>query len=54
MGTTTTAGTVLITYTQIGSQVDDGDTVLYTALCGPGGTTWTITGTIDPKYLPKS
>ena len=53
-GTTPSAGTVLITYKAIGSQVSAGDTVLYTANCGPGGTTWTVGGTIDPKYLPKT
>jgi type IV pilus assembly protein PilA len=54
VGDDPTTGTVLITYKAIGSQVSDGDTVLYTATCGPGGTTWDVSGTIDPKYLPKT
>jgi len=53
LGDDPTQGTVLITYKAIGSQVTAGDTVLYTATCGPGGTSWAVGGTIDPKYLPK-
>ena len=53
-GTSVTSGTVTITYKQIGSQVTAGDTVVYTADCGSGGTKWSVAGTIDPKYLPKT
>lgn len=53
-GTSVTAGTVTITYKQIGSQVTAGDTVVYTADCGAGGTKWSVSGTIDPKYYPKT
>jgi type IV pilus assembly protein PilA len=33
----------------------DGGTITWTATCTPGvGTVWGITGTVLPKYLPKS
>ena len=28
--------------------------VVYTGNCGPGGTNWTVTGTITSKYYPKT
>jgi len=54
--TTTSASTatVAITYTSIGTQIALGDSVIYTATCGVGGTTWAITaGGMPAKYLPK-
>jgi type IV pilus assembly protein PilA len=46
--------TVAIVYTSIGTQIAVGDSVIYTATCGVGGTTWTIAaGGMPNKYLPK-
>ena len=52
-GTAATAATVTAVYTAIGS-IATGKTVIWTAACGAGGTKWTITGTMDAKYRPKS
>jgi len=52
--TSPTAPTVLIAYNNIGSSVASGQNVLYTGNCTSSGLTWTITGTIPAKYLPKS
>ncbi len=49
-----TTATVAIVYTSIGTQIQTGDSVVYTATCGVGGTTWAISGGgIPTKYLPK-
>jgi len=53
-GTSTTAGTVTIVMKKIGSSVSAGQTIVYTAACGAGGTTWSISGTVKAKYRPKS
>ncbi len=55
-GDSVSQGTVVITYKQIGTAVDAGQQVLYTAACGPGGTTWSIAGgtpAVATKFLPK-
>ncbi len=52
-GTSATAGTVSIVYNAIGTQISANDTVVYTADCGPGGTTWTISGGVPQKFWPK-
>ena len=39
---------------EIGGAVSDGQTVIYTGACGGGSMRWTITGTVDGKYRPKS
>ncbi len=54
-GTSATAGTVTITLQEIGSAIDEDDTILYTGTCGDGGTTWTVSSTnVESKYLPKT
>jgi type IV pilus assembly protein PilA len=55
-GTTATAGTVTIVMKGIGSSVTAGQTIIYTASCPAtgAGTTWTVTGTVPAKYLPKT
>jgi len=53
-GSSPTAGTVTIVYKAIGTQVTAGDTVIYTATCGTGGTTWATGGSIAAKYRPKA
>jgi len=52
-GSSATAGTVVIAYNTIGTAIDADETITYTAECGAGGTTWTISGSVDPKFLPK-
>ena len=44
-----------ITYKAIGSGVTSGSTVIYTGDCRPSATfKWTVGGTVQTKYLPKS
>ena len=51
--TTSSAG-MTISLKTIGSAVDNNQTIVYTGACGAGGTTWTVSGTVAPKYLPKT
>jgi type IV pilus assembly protein PilA len=55
--TTASAATITISLSNInnvgGAGVSTG-TVVYSALCGEGGTRWTVTGTIASKYYPKT
>ena len=55
-GTSDTTGTVTIAYAKIGSAVTAGQTVIYDATCGPGGTEWAINAgsTVNSKYHPKT
>ena len=53
-GSSPSAGTVTIVYKAIGTQVAAGETVVYTATCGMGGTTWATGGTVAAKYRPKA
>ena len=52
-GTAADAGTVTIAMNAIGTSVPVDSTIIYTAACTSAGTKWTISGTVDPKYLPK-
>jgi len=47
-------GKVTITMKAIGNEVHSGDTIVYTGTCGTAGLTWSVDGTIDHKYLPKT
>ena len=53
--TSPTTATVAINYTGIGTQIAAGDSIVYTADCGVGGTTWAISSPagIPQKYWPK-
>jgi type IV pilus assembly protein PilA len=53
-GDNATTGTVSIVFKAIGTQVSAGQTVVYTATCGTGGTRWATSGTVAAKYRPKS
>ncbi len=53
-GQNASTGTVTIVYKAIGTQVTAGQTVVYTANCTPGGTTWSTSGTVAAKYRPKA
>jgi len=52
-GSSPTAGTVVIAYKAIGTAITAGQTIVYTATCGAGGTTWTVSGTVPAKFQPK-
>ena len=52
-GNDTTSGTVVLTMNQIGNAVAQGDTIVYTGTCTPGGMTWSVSGSIAAKFLPK-
>jgi len=53
-GTAPATGTVTIVMTTIGTSVTAGDDIVYTGACGPGGMTWTVSGSIASKFLPKT
>ncbi len=53
-GVSATTGTVSIVFKSIGNQISAGDTVVYTATCGAGGTVWSISGSVPAKYFPKT
>jgi type IV pilus assembly protein PilA len=53
-GTNATTGIVTIVYKAIGNQISAGDTVVYTATCGAGGTTWSVSGSVPQKFFPKT
>ncbi len=53
-GSSATAATVTIVMKAIGSGVTAGQTIIYTAACSAdAGTSWTVSGTISSKFLPK-
>jgi len=49
-----TQGTVSIVLTTISTAITSGQTILYTGNCSAGGMTWTVTGNVQTKYIPKS
>jgi type IV pilus assembly protein PilA len=53
-GTSTTVGTVTAAITGIGAAVTAGQTVVWTGTCNAGGMTWTIGGSVNAKYRPRS
>ncbi len=54
VGLTSTSGTVTLTMLKIGNAVNLGVTIIYTGTCSPGGLSWTVSGTIAPKFRPKT
>ena len=54
VGGSATTGTVTLNMKAIGTAVAATDTIVYEGLCGPGGMQWTVTGSIAPKFRPKS
>ena len=52
-GRSASEGIVTITFASIGRAIDDGQRIVYTGACGPGGMRWTMTGDVQPKYRPK-
>ena len=53
-GSSATTGTVSIVFKAIGNQINAGDTVVYTATCGTGGTVWSISGSVPGKFFPNT
>jgi len=53
-GLSASSARITIQYVPIGTSVTDGQTIIYTGTCGETGMKWVITGSISPKYLPKS
>ena len=53
-GVDPTSGTVVLTMAGIGTAVAAGQTITYTGTCTPGGMTWTVSGTVQAKFLPKT
>ena len=49
-----TGATITVTLAAIGSQVTAGQTIVWTGVCGAGGMSWTVGGTVAAKYLPKT
>ncbi len=54
VGVNTTSGAGTLVMKAIGNSVTLGQTIIYTGTCTPGGMTWGVTGTIAPKFLPKT
>ena len=52
-GVSSTQGVVTIALSGIGGAIDDGQQIVYTGACDAGAMSWTITGDVLPKYLPK-
>jgi type IV pilus assembly protein PilA len=55
-GSAYAANGVVLTATMaaIGSQIAAGQTIVWTGVCSPGGMTWTVSGTVNPKFYPKT
>ena len=52
-GVNTTSGTVTLVMKAIGNAVNANQTIIYTGTCTPGGMTWSVSGTVPTKFLPK-
>lgn len=50
---TKTSAHVVITYRAIRKEVRENQTVVYTANCDNGETTWTLSGSVPQRYRPK-
>ena len=50
---TMTKANIVITYRAIRKEVLENQTVVYTATCGNGEITWTLSGTVPQRYRPK-
>ena len=53
-GVSSTQGTVTITLDSIDGVVREGQTIVFTGACDAEGMRWSVTGSVLPKYLPKS
>lgn len=48
----TSQGTVTVSIANING-ITNGQTIVYTGTCSESGTSWSISGTVPTKYLPK-
>lgn len=53
-GLSASEATVTVTLESIAGRIDDGRKIVYSGACDSGRMTWTVTGDVPPKYLPKS
>ena len=53
-GKSATEGVVTIVLNGAGGRIDDGQKIVYTGACGADGMSWTVTGDVPERYLPKS
>ena len=53
-GKSATEGVVTIVLDSAGGTIDDGQKIVYTGACGADGMSWTVTGDVPARYLPKS
>lgn len=53
-GRSASEGIVTITFASIGRAIEDGQRIVHTGACGPGGMRWTMTGDVQPKYRPNT
>ena len=42
------------TMAAIGSQITAGQTIVWTGTCSTGGMSWVVSGTVNPKFYPKT
>ena len=50
----TSSGSVTATLKAIGTSVAAGQTIIWTSTCGAASNSWSVTGTVASKYLPKA
>ena len=53
-GKSATEGVVTIVLNGAGGKIEDGQKIVYTGDCGADGMSWTVTGDVPARYLPKS
>ena len=51
--TAATQGIITVTVRNINSQVN-GSTIIWTSTCDASGNRWAVTGSVPPKFYPKS
>ena len=53
-GYTAIAAILTVNMLAIGSQVNAGQNIVWTGVCGPAGMTWAVSGSVAQKYWPKT
>ena len=53
-GKSAAEGVVTIVLNGAGGKIDDGQKIVYTGACGADGMSWTVTGDVPVRYMPKS
>ena len=44
---------ITMTMNQVGNAISAGQTIVYTGTCTTDGVNWTVSGTVQPQYLPS-